>query len=72
VLDGVTGWLYKDPRLDNAVDFAAVLERILHGHLPTWGAAGISHLSAFSQAAFATRVHRMLESLAIPPQPATP
>ena len=66
VSDRITGWLYGDPRLDDAANFSAVLERILAGTSPSWGAVGTYHLATFGQPAFTARVERVLASVISP------
>jgi glycosyltransferase involved in cell wall biosynthesis len=53
--DGVTGFLYRDPRQDGGADFARVLDRIRgEGLRPDLGKAQAA-LARFSFAAFADR-----------------
>ena len=54
--DGVTGFLYVDPRTDGGADFERVLVGILEGRLKPDLAAVPTHLEAFSFARFAERL----------------
>lgn len=55
VLDGVTGFFYRDPRQDQGADFARLIERLLTSPLPDPRAASV-HLHKFSFAAFTARL----------------
>jgi len=62
--DGVTGFLYTDPRRDGGQDFERVLTGIESGLLHPDFAAAATHLAAFSFARFAERVDAVMEELA--------
>lgn len=62
VLDGVTGFLYPDPRQDAGAGFAALLARLLKEPRPDPRRA-TEHLTKFSAAAFAERLASALEAL---------
>ena len=70
VLDGKSGFLYRDPREDNGADFARVLDRAVAGPRPNPRDAP-QHLAQFSQAAFNARVARLIEHIATIPRGAT-
>ncbi len=59
VVDGVTGWLYRDPREDGGAAFDALLEDLK----PLDPRKAIDHLAQFSQQAFASRVWRLLDTM---------
>jgi glycosyltransferase involved in cell wall biosynthesis len=59
VSDGVTGFLYPDPRADGGAGFARVFERALHAPPPDIVAAR-DHLARFSRASFEARVVRLV------------
>lgn len=62
VKQGVTGWLYTDPRTDGGKSFEQCLQRLLRGEqLDRREAAG--HLAQFSEQAFEKRVARLLQGL---------
>ncbi len=61
VVDGVTGYLYRDPRTDGAADFAAMLERALHASR-LHPAAAVGHLHRFSKEAFLDRAKALVDS----------
>ena len=60
VLDGASGFLYRDPREDEGADFRRVLARALAIPRPDPRSA-TAHLARFSRQAFGKRVARMLE-----------
>lgn len=66
VADGLTGWLYRDPRQDAGADFAALLARLCQGRkLPpadTWQ----THLAKFDQAHFTRRIAELLHTAECP------
>lgn len=62
VVDGSSGYLYPDPRLDGGAGFDRVLARALAGPRPD-PRANQAHLQKFSAAAFQARVGRMLASV---------
>jgi glycosyltransferase involved in cell wall biosynthesis len=63
--DGVTGFLYIDPRRDRGQDFERVLIGIESGTLRPDLAAAALHLQAFSFERFADRVDAVIETLAV-------
>lgn len=62
VLDGASGYLYRDPREDDGEDFRRVFARVLSGPRPDPRAA-TAHLARFSRAAFTARIGRMLQDM---------
>ena len=62
--DGVTGFLYADPRRDGGQDFERVLTGIESGALHPDFAAAAMHLQPFSFERFADRVDSVMEELA--------
>ena len=66
VLDGVTGYLYRDPREDGGTAFGTLLARILRGEAELSVEGREAHLRKFSRAAFRERVARAMSSLAAP------
>ena len=65
VRDGVTGYLYTDPRRDRGAHFARLLAGIVDGTLKPEMAQAAAHLELFSFASFADRVDAaMQEALA--------
>jgi glycosyltransferase involved in cell wall biosynthesis len=60
MIDGATGFLYRDPRQDGGADFGRVLARTLAGPRPDPCDAQ-EHLARFSRAAFTARVGRMVQ-----------
>jgi glycosyltransferase involved in cell wall biosynthesis len=62
--DGVTGFLYTDPRRDAGQDFERVLTGIEGGVLRPDFSATTTHLAAFSFDRFAERVDAIMEELA--------
>jgi glycosyltransferase involved in cell wall biosynthesis len=63
MVDGITGYLYKDPREDGAADFERILDGIEAGTVRPRMDLAPAHLSAFSFASFADRVDRALEQI---------
>jgi glycosyltransferase involved in cell wall biosynthesis len=65
ILDGRTGWLYRDPREDEGEDFGRVLASTVRcaadGSLPDPRLAA-DHLATFSKPEFTARVGRLLEA----------
>lgn len=61
MVDGASGFLYRDPRADAGADFRRVLARALAGPRPDPRAAA-DHLARFSPAAFKARIGRMMEA----------
>lgn len=66
VADGLTGWLYRDPRQDAGADFSGLLSRLHQGlQLPppaTWQ----THLAKFDQAHFTRRIAELLQTAECP------
>ena len=62
--NGVTGFLYADPRDDGGADFERVLTGIEEGALSVDRDAAIGHLEAFSFGRFADRVDAAMEAVA--------
>jgi glycosyltransferase involved in cell wall biosynthesis len=62
VLDGASGFLYRDPREDAGADFRRVLARALAGPRPDPRQATV-HLEKFSRESFTARVGRMAEAM---------
>jgi glycosyltransferase involved in cell wall biosynthesis len=62
--DGVTGFLYVDPRKDGGADFERVLSGIENGTLFPDRAAATAHLELFSLPRFADRVDAVMEEVA--------
>lgn len=56
VVDGVTGFFYRDPREDAGADFALLLERLLARSAPLHPAQASEHLARFSLEAFVERL----------------
>ena len=57
VLDGVTGFLFRDPREDAGADFSRVLKSALERQGDLQPAEAIDHLSKFSFEAFVSRLN---------------
>ena len=62
--DGVTGFLYADPREDGGADFDRVLTGIETGELRADMAAAAAHLERFSFERFADRIDAVMEDVA--------
>lgn len=56
VIEGKTGYLYNDPRLDNGQDFERLLRQITASPVRPNPAAETAHLALFTQQAFTQRV----------------
>ena len=56
VLDGATGFLYRDPRLDAGADFARLLDELLAGSARPRPELAQAHLARFSFEAFVERL----------------
>jgi hypothetical protein len=56
VLDGATGFLYRDPRLDAGADFARLLDELLDGRPRPQPELAQAHLARFSFEAFVERL----------------
>lgn len=63
VLDGATGFLYADPRLDRGKDFAALLESLVAGRPRPDPRLARAHLAKFSEQALAERTRRLADHL---------
>lgn len=63
MVDGATGFLYRDPRQDQGADFRRALARALAGPRPDPRAAP-EHLARFSRERFTERVARLREAAA--------
>jgi glycosyltransferase involved in cell wall biosynthesis len=61
VVDGASGFLYRDPREDAGADFRRVLARAAEGPRPDPRTA-TGNLARFSRQAFGARIARMLEA----------
>jgi glycosyltransferase involved in cell wall biosynthesis len=59
VLDGRTGFLYRDPRQDGGTDFAALLARLLTLAEPLRPREATEHLAGFALPAFTERLRRV-------------
>jgi glycosyltransferase involved in cell wall biosynthesis len=64
VLDGATGFLYRDPRTDNAAAFEQLLAHIEAGTARPDPRAAKAHLEKFSMPAFQARLASALDGLA--------
>jgi len=62
VIEGETGFLYRDPREDGGTDFARLLDSLLAGRARPDPRQAIEHLARFSFDAFAKRVGRLVEA----------
>lgn len=58
VAHGITGWLYRDPRLDGGEGFRELLRGLLDHRLALDRARADAHLQRFSMPAFMARVQR--------------
>ena len=66
VLDGQTGYLYTDPRLDQGAAFNDLLDGLLSGQRPRpIPALAVEHLQRFTAEAFTARLGHLLAHLAI-------
>lgn len=63
ILDGVTGFLYQDPRVDGGADFSAVLSRLSGRCVRPDPRRATQHLEKFSFAALVARARIALERL---------
>lgn len=69
VAHGRSGYLYPDPRLDDAAGFACLIGDLRSGRLPRPDPLiATEHLAQFSEAAFSARVARMLDYLRTMPE----
>lgn len=63
VLDGATGWLYKDPRRDGGADFGRLLDNLLAGKPRPDPRRAEEHMRRFSYDALCGRVERLLAAV---------
>ena len=63
VSNGVTGWLYKDPREDNGADFQKLLTGIINEELILDDSQKTAYLEKFSMVAFSERLYNALIDL---------
>lgn len=63
VVDGSSGFLYADPRLDGGASFAALMRRLVSGEARPDPRRASDHLAKFSVDAFRQRVARAMETL---------
>lgn len=63
VLDGETGYLYRDPREDAGAAFDALLGRLERGERRPDPQLARAHLDKFSATSFATRLARALDAM---------
>jgi len=63
VLDGETGYLFRDPREDEGADFERLLKKICEPDARLRPQRAAQFLERFSEGAFALRVERLLEAL---------
>ncbi len=64
VLDGTSGFLYRDPREDGGADFGRVIAEVLKNERRPDPRAAVAHLAQFSYPALVERVGRLVEHLA--------
>ena len=65
VLDGVTGYLYRDPREDGGAGFRALIERIVGGAPRPDPRLATEHLARFSPERFAERLARAIGAIPV-------
>ena len=63
VVDGKSGFLFKDPREDDGADFEALLRRLVSGAVRPDPREARDHLALFSESAFRERLKAALEGL---------
>lgn len=63
VLDGVTGYLYRDPRQDGGADFARLIDALIAGKPRPDPRRAREHLERFSFDAFTGRVERLVQAI---------
>jgi glycosyltransferase involved in cell wall biosynthesis len=63
VLEGETGYLYRDPRLDGGADFTRLLDSLLAGKERPDPRRAREHLARFSFDAFSERVGRLVQAV---------
>jgi glycosyltransferase involved in cell wall biosynthesis len=63
VLEGLTGFLYRDPRQDAGADFARLLDALLAGKPRPDPRRASEHLERFSFAQFSARVERLVAGI---------
>ncbi len=64
VVDGKTGFLYRDPREDRGADFGRILQLITLGRTRLDPAGATEHIEKFSYGAMVHRAHNILKFLA--------
>ena len=60
VVDGATGFLYRDPRQDGGGDFGRLLDQLLAGRARPQPELALEHLQRFSFAALVERLRPVL------------
>jgi glycosyltransferase involved in cell wall biosynthesis len=63
VLEGLTGFLYRDPRQDAGADFARLLDALLAGRPRPDPRRASEHLERFSFVQFSARVERLVRAI---------
>jgi glycosyltransferase involved in cell wall biosynthesis len=63
VLEGRTGFMYRDPREDAGADFEKLIKEIKDGKVRPDPLAAREHLERFSYPAFAARVKKLLHAI---------
>lgn len=61
VIDGATGFLFRDPRIDNGADFGRLIERLIALQARPDPLQATEHLSKFSFAAFVARLASVVD-----------
>jgi len=61
VANGITGWLYTDPRKDNGASFRYLLTNIVNGKLTLDPSNRNKHLNKFSMHSFSKRLHNAIQ-----------
>lgn len=64
VVDGATGFLFEDPRVDAGRGFGELLARLVAGHVRPQPKLSVEHLAKFSAEAFRERVALALDEAA--------
>lgn len=67
VLDGASGFLYRDPREDGGAGFRALIERIVRGAARPDPRLAAEHLARFSPERFAERLARAIAAIPAAP-----
>jgi glycosyltransferase involved in cell wall biosynthesis len=65
VVNGETGFLYRDPRQDGAADFARLLDALLAGRARPQPERAVAHLARFSFDAFVDRLRPVVADAAL-------